>query len=265
LRGTQTKRNRPADLPAQGSPAHFRYTFVAMSLNWKLLAAVVAALSLQGQDPEAKPPRYYLVLLRPDPGRKVLSKGDSKRLQSAHMANIRQLANDGDLVAAGPCDDEPTTISGLFILPDVGTLREARQIAVHDPTVLKRRNTVEVYAWLGPPGIGDEYNKLHKADPDLPENMQLHPLALLYRGTAWAPNDRLLAAHEQYIQELKQQGKLGAAGPTETPDDLAGVVIFKAISMADAQVYLSKDPAVRARVLRIDWHRWLAADHVLPW
>jgi uncharacterized protein YciI len=237
-----------------------RYTFVAMSLKWKLLAVVAAALSLQAENV-----RYYVALLLPEPGRKVLSKSENRRIQSAHLANIRQLANDGDLLAAGPCDDEPTTISGLFIFTDVGSIREARQIAVHDPTVLKHRNTVAVYAWMGPPGIGEEYTKLHKADPDLPENTQLHPLALLYRGTAWAPNDRLLPAHEQYMQQLREQGKLGAAGPTETPDDLAGIVIFKTMPMEEAQLYMSKDPAIRARVLRINWHRWLAADHVMPW
>src|ERR1700733_9705375 len=110
-----------------------------MSLRFKLVAALVAALSLQAQSA-----RYYVALLVPDPGRKVLSKGESKRVQNAHMDNVRQLENDGDLLAAGPCDDNPTTISGLFIFTDVGSLKEARQIAVHDPTVLKRRNNVVV-------------------------------------------------------------------------------------------------------------------------
>ena len=115
------------------------------------------------------------------------------------------------------------------------------------------------------PGIGAEYARLQKADPDMPDNMQLHPLAMLYRGSAWAPNDRVLAEHDRYIEQLRQQGKLGAAGPTETPDDVTGMVIFRPIPMEEAQLLMSKDPAVRQRVLRVDWHRWLCADHVLPW
>ncbi len=220
---------------------------------------VLAAFTLQAQTGS-----YYVAFLRPDPTRKAVSKSEARRLQSARESNLRQLEQDGDLVASGPFDDTPTTISAVMILK-VDSLREARQIAVHDPTVLKRRNTVDVYAWQGPPGIGDEYVRLHQQDPNMPENTQFHPLGMLYHGSAWASKDPVLAAHERYIEQLRQQGKLGAAGNVDTPDELAGLVIFKAIPMEEAQLLLGQDPAVRARVLRVEWHRWLAADHVLPW
>jgi uncharacterized protein YciI len=230
-----------------------------MSSRWKLSAAIAAALSLQAQSGP-----YYVAFLRPYAQRKAMSGSQTRRMQSEHEANMRQLADDGDLVASGPCDDTPTTISGLFILK-VDSLREAREIAVHDPTVLKRRNTVDVYAWHGPEGIGDQYVKLHQANPDAPDNMQPHPLGLFYRGSAWANGDPVLAAHERYIEQLRKDGKLGAAGDIDTPDDLYGLVFFKVMSVEDAQLLLSRDPAVRARVLRVEWHRWLTADHVLPW
>ena len=46
--------------------------------------------------------RYYVVFLRPDPSRKTLAKDEGERIQSAHMANIRKMAQDGILIAAGP-------------------------------------------------------------------------------------------------------------------------------------------------------------------
>jgi len=231
-----------------------------MSLRSRLLAVLIAALSLQ-----AETARYYVVLLRPYPARKDISKGESKRIQSAHMLYIHQMAEDGDLVAAGPCDDKPANVSGIFIFNDVGSLKEARYIAVHDPTVRNRRNTILAYPWDGPPGIGAEYAKLHKLDPKTPENMQAHPIAMVYRGPTWAHDDRTLAAHERYLEKLRMQGKLGAAGSVQTNDDLVELVIFKAAPLEAAQSLLSEDPAVKANVLRIEWHQWLSADHVLPW
>jgi uncharacterized protein YciI len=228
-------------------------------MRFGLLSILLAALFLQAQTA-----RYYVVFLRPDPARKALSKKDGERIQSMHMANLRGLAHDEVLAASGPCDDTPTTISALFILK-VDSIREAQQIAVHDPTVLKHRAKADVHAWQGPAGIGDEYTRLLKADPDTPENARVHPLGVLYHATAWGPGDPTLAAHETYIQQLRKQGALGAAGDVEAPDEVVGLVLFKAISMEDAQLFMSRDPAVRARVLRVEWHRWVIADHVLPW
>ena len=230
-----------------------------MSFRWKMLAVVAAALSLQAQNGP-----YYIAFLRPYPERKSISAGAERKLQNEHLANIRQMADDGDLVASGPCDDTPTTISGLFVLK-VDSIHEAREIAVHDPFVLKRRDTVDVYAWNGPPGIGDAYKKIHDANPDEEDRLLPHPLGMFYKGSAWANNDPVLKAHASFIEQLRKDGRLGAAGDIDTPDDLYGLVIFKPMSVEDAQILLSRDPALRARVLRVEWHRWLSADHVLPW
>lgn len=44
---------------------------------------------------------YYLVFLRPYPTRSKLKEGEGDRMQAAHMANIRKMADRGILVAAG--------------------------------------------------------------------------------------------------------------------------------------------------------------------
>jgi uncharacterized protein YciI len=231
-----------------------------------LLSIFAAAIYLYAHDPAA--PKYYVVFLRPDPARKELPKAEGERLQAAHMANIQKMGRDGVLMAAGPFDDTPVTISGIFVFK-MSSLESARAVASRDPTVLAHRNTVDVHTWLGPPDIGVEYFRLHKLDPGTPENMQSHPLCLLYHGAAWegkrSTRDELLAAHERYIDQLHGSGKLGAAGAIEAPDDLLGVVVFRPISLDEARRLLSADPAVQAGVIRADFHAWWSSDHVLPW
>jgi uncharacterized protein YciI len=241
-----------------------------MAISRLVLAALSVALFLQAQttSTESSPRPYYVVFLRPDPARKPLAKADGERLMAAHMANIQKMAHDGVLISAGPFDDQPVTISGIFVFK-VDSLETARTIALQDPTVTEHRNTVEAHSWSGPPGIGVEYRRLHDLDPKTPENMQMHPLCMLYRGSAWeeksSTRDSLLAVHQKFVDSLREQGKLGAAGPIEAPDDLVGLVIFKAIPFEDAQKLLQEDPAIQAGVLRAEYHQWWSSDHVLPW
>jgi uncharacterized protein YciI len=250
-----------------------RYTFLLDQYMGRIVAVcLMAALSSYAQTAAIPATRYYVVFLRPDPLRKPLVKADSERIQSAHMANIQSMARDGILLSAGPFEDTPTTISGMLVF-HVDSLESAQRIAARDPTVLGHRNNVEVHAWQGPPGIGAEYFRLHKLDPKTPENMQPHPLCLLYRGPAWGQHagdrDSLLMAHAHYMDGLREQGKLGAAGEIEPPDDLLYLTIFKPIAPADtnatAQSLMQEDPAVKAGVLRVEYHRWWSSDHVLPW
>jgi uncharacterized protein YciI len=240
-----------------------------------LLSILSVALSLYAQNSTDRKPattRYYVVFIRPDPSRKELSKADGERLQSAHMANIQKMGRDGFLMAAGPFDDSPVVspvkLSGIFLFK-MTSLESAQALAGQDPTVLAHRNTVDVHAWQGPPGIGVEYFRLHKQDPKTPENMQSHPLCLLYRGTGWdekrGTREHMLTAHERYVDRLHSLGKLGAAGAVEAPDDLLGLMIFKPMPVEEAQRLLRDDPAVQASVLRVDFHAWWSSDHVLPW
>jgi uncharacterized protein YciI len=228
-----------------------------------LLSILPVALSLYAQSPVARKPattRYYVVFIRPDPSRKKLSKADGERLQAAHMANIQQMGRDGVLMAAGPFDDDPPAspvkLSGIFLFT-MSSLESAQALAARDRTVVAHRNTVDVHAWQGPPGIGVEYFRLHKQDPKTPENMQSHPLCLLYRGTRWdekrSTREQVLTAHERYVDRLHNIGKLGAAGAIEAPDDLLGLIIFKPMPVEEAQHLLRDDPAVNKRP-SVEWY-----------
>jgi uncharacterized protein len=207
--------------------------------------------------------RYFLVFLRPDPARKALGQEEGARIQAAHMANIQGMAARGALVAAGPFDDQPTTISGVFIMK-ASSLEEARRIAEQDPTVLERRNRIDAHAWLGPNGIGEEYKRLHKERPDAPEGMGVQPLFLIYRGSAWAPGAPELNEHAAYLDRLRIEGKMAMAGPTENDDPLQGMVVFPRIGVQEAQRLMAEDPAVKANVLKAEFHHWWCAEHVIP-
>jgi|SRR5579862_1432627 len=228
-------------------------------------AVLAAGQGLWGQSaPVNGATRYYVAFLRPDPARTPLSKEDAERIQTAHMANIHKMADDGVLVSAGPFDDKPHTISGIFIFK-VDSLERAREIAMKDPTVAEHRNTIDVHAWDGPAGIGDEYFRLHKLDPKTPEGMQIHPFCMLLRAKAGDVDRDLLLAHVRYVEKLKADGKLSAAGRVNDEDELAGLIVFRAIAMDEAKRQLDDDPAVKAGVFRVEYHQWWSADHVLPW
>jgi uncharacterized protein YciI len=234
-----------------------------------MLSVFLAAMFLfpQASAPAVGSELYYIVLLRPDPARQPLAQADAERIQAAHMANIHAMADRGILVAAGPFEDDTPKISGIFIFKTT-SLEEARRVASQDPTVLEHRNTVEAFAWWGPGGIGVQYMRLHKENPQTPEGMGVHPLALLYRGPRWneKATERLgvMAAEEEFLQRLRHSGKVAAAGPVEGSDVLDSIVIFERMPPSEAQTDLAALPAVRAGFVRAEFHRWWSAEHVLP-
>ena len=118
-----------------------------------LSAGPVCAAPSPGEDAAAPAP-YCLAFLRPAPARLPVSAEEGRRIMGAHMADIQGMADGVILLAAGPMDDSPTTISGIFVLK-AASLGEARRVAWMDPTVTGRRNTVDVYPWWGPHGIGE--------------------------------------------------------------------------------------------------------------
>ena len=236
----------------------------------KAMVLLISAVALAGPAvlgqgvPAEGTTRYYVAFLRPDPARKTLSKEEGERIQKAHMANIHKMAEDRVLVSAGPFDDTPHTISGIFIF-NVDSLEHAREIAMKDPTVLEHRNTIDVHAWDGPAGVGDEYFRLHKLDQKTPENMQIHPFCMLFRDKAVVARPEMLEAHARYVEKLRAEGKLSAAGNVDGEDELAELIVFRAIPLEEVQRLLGDDPAVKAGAFKVEYHQWWSADHVLPW
>jgi uncharacterized protein YciI len=228
-----------------------------------LFFLLVGALSAASDE------RYYLVFLKPDPARKKITDAEAEKIQAAHMANIKKMAEEEVLVAAGPFEDTPRTISGAFVFTKFHSIEEAMTRASEDPTVKAHRNTVETHVWHAPSGIGEEYRKLHKSDPSTPENMQNHPVWFLYKGPRWADNSeagtRIMDQHDRYLKQLKDEGHLAAAGYMNSGDDLVYIVVFKVIPDLQARLLLMGDAAISSGFLRSEEHHWWIADHVMPW
>jgi hypothetical protein len=63
---------------------------------------------------------------------------------------------------------------------------------------------------------------------------------------------------------LRSTGKLAMGGPTENDPDIAEVLVFNRIGDEEARRLMADDPAVKASVLRVDFHRWWCAENVIP-
>jgi uncharacterized protein YciI/ketosteroid isomerase-like protein len=113
-----------------------------------LAAAPVVALSAAAQKPSElhyEMTTYYLVLLYRGPNSTGEATPEAQKIQDAHMANIRQMADAGKLLMAGPMADD-SKLRGIFVL-HAGSLQEAQALADSDPAVKAGRLLPEVHAW----------------------------------------------------------------------------------------------------------------------
>jgi uncharacterized protein YciI len=75
----------------------------------------------------------------------------TKELQTAHLANIKRLAELKKLIVAGPFGDNGS-LAGIFVFR-VDSLEEARDLAATDPAVKAGRLAIELHPWQVPDGI----------------------------------------------------------------------------------------------------------------
>jgi uncharacterized protein YciI len=128
------------------------------------MGAVPAALlaGLLGAAPGAAPPQaasppayemttYFVGLLYRGPAWTPERTPEIERLQEAHLANIRRLAEAGRLVLAGPFTDGGD-LRGMFVFA-VGSLEEARDLCDSDPMVRAGRLRVDLHPWYAAKGI----------------------------------------------------------------------------------------------------------------
>lgn len=109
--------------------------------------------------------QYVMAFLKAGPNRGQ----DSTRaaeLQRAHLDNIRKMAEEGDLVLAGPFMDDGE-IRGIYIF-DVRTVEEARKLTETDPAVQAGRLEMELHPWYGSAAlmkVNDIHGQISKENP----------------------------------------------------------------------------------------------------
>jgi uncharacterized protein YciI len=93
---------------------------------------------------------YYFAFLLRGPKWTPEQTPELARLQEAHLANIRRLAETGKLVVAGPFSDGGP-LRGVFVFK-TETMEEAKALADIDPAVQAGRLALELHPWLVPAG-----------------------------------------------------------------------------------------------------------------
>lgn len=89
---------------------------------------------------------YVLALLKAGPNRSQDST-EAARLQRAHMDNIQRMADEGQLVLAGPFIDSGE-LRGIYVF-DAESVEEAREMTMTDPAVQAGRLEMELHRWYG--------------------------------------------------------------------------------------------------------------------
>lgn len=87
----------------------------------------------------------YLVFLIRGPNWTAEESKERDRLQIKHLAHLKKLKDDGQIIMVGPCADEGN-LRGVCLYR-VASLEEAKALAEADPAVQAGRLAVEVHPW----------------------------------------------------------------------------------------------------------------------
>jgi uncharacterized protein YciI len=90
---------------------------------------------------------YVFAFLKTGPNRSE-DAATAAELQKAHLANIRRLAEEGNLVLAGPFMGGDETLRGVYIF-NTSSLEEARSWTESDPAVQAGSLVMELHPWYG--------------------------------------------------------------------------------------------------------------------
>lgn len=90
-------------------------------------------------------------------------------------------------------------------------------------------------------------------------------VALVKRGSNWEQDSsrafQLQEKHLLFLAELQKENKLLASGPLTTSPDARGLYIFNVETISEAEALVSKDEAIKAGWIKMEFHNWEARDY----
>ncbi|MBS9524772.1 hypothetical protein KIH41_15255 [Litoribacter ruber] len=91
--------------------------------------------------------------------------------------------------------------------------------------------------------------------------MKTYVMAFLKRGDQvekYSTEERaeIQKGHMENINQLAAEGKLILAGPFIDGDELRGIFLFNVATLVEAEELTSRDPAIKAGVLKMDLVQW---------
>ncbi len=154
--------------PAELFPANSVLTLIPFLHNYRrinmrkllsvfVLLAVVGSITLvsAGDEKEPQMPKdmtqYFVGIIYRGENWAPQVTEEVMQIQKEHLANIGRLVGTGEMVLAGPFDDNQD-MRGLFFF-DVTTMEEARKLVDTDPAVKAGRLRVELHPWWGPTAL----------------------------------------------------------------------------------------------------------------
>ncbi len=110
---------------------------------------------------------YFFVILKTG-----TIKMEDKNLMSeyfrGHMNNIDRLVKDGKLIVAGPFGKNDKNYRGLFILTNIKTMEEAKDMLQTDPAIKSGLLDYEIFPWYGSAALSEYLpysDKIWKSKP----------------------------------------------------------------------------------------------------
>lgn len=108
--------------------------------------------------------KYVMAFLKAGPNRNQDS-ATAAKLQAAHMANITRMAENGELILAGPFLDK-TELKGIYIF-NVESIEKASELTETDPAIKAGRLIMELHPWYGSAAlmqVNETHKKIQKKD-----------------------------------------------------------------------------------------------------
>ena len=152
-----------------------------------------------------------------------------------------------------------------------GAARSTRRVLATTLAALLGGVLAPVLLSAAQPPAAPHYVPAGMKQPGRPEiDMATYVFGLLKRGpNAPAPGTepteaakQLQAAHLEHLGSMWEQGKLVGAGPIAQDGDLRGIVLFSGVTLDEAKALAEQDPKVKAGVLQVELHPWMAATGI---
>jgi uncharacterized protein YciI len=80
-----------------------------------------------------------------------LSSEEGDRIQEAHLAHLRSLRESGELIAAGPLEED-TDLRGILIFRSDSVVK-VRELMKPDPALQRGVLLLDLYRWFAPAGL----------------------------------------------------------------------------------------------------------------
>lgn len=91
---------------------------------------------------------YFLVILKTGTNTTAEKELISESFKG-HMENIKKMVEGGKLIVAGPLGKNENSYRGIFILNNIKSVEEAKELLLTDPAIKNRLLDYEIFTWYG--------------------------------------------------------------------------------------------------------------------